>query len=315
MQRTLIIAILAGAVSGVVFIAPVYESFVGMMFINFTHLPLFLAGLGLGTAAVGVAALTGTVIVGATQGVSPLLSFILAIALPAAIAVRQTLLSQSADNGKIVWYPPGRLLVIMVGYGAGVFILIYLFMENGGTGIVETMRALLNDMFSAMAPDMPVDDRLQAASEWAAFIPAALIVSWLITLTINGAIAQGLLRRAGRNIRPSLDFLKTELPMAFVFVLVACGGLWYFTDGASGFFGMTLTIIIALAYLLVGLTVVHQLSRNWPMRSFVLTLFYLMLLFFLGWPGLALVAVLGLADQLFRLRPRFAGSPPDEENE
>ena len=46
MPRTLIIAVLAGATSAVVFVAPMYESVLGMLFINFTHLPLFLAGLG-----------------------------------------------------------------------------------------------------------------------------------------------------------------------------------------------------------------------------------------------------------------------------
>ncbi len=45
-----------------------------------------------------------------------------------------------------------------------------------------------------------------------------------------------------------------------------------------------------------------------------LTVFYL-LLFFLGWPGLALVAAVGLADQFFGLRLRFAGPAPDQEDD
>ena len=315
MPRTLIIAALAGLISGAVFIAPMYQSVLGMLFINFTHLPLFLAGLGLGTAAVGVAALTGTLIVGAAQGVGPLLSFLAAIALPAALAVRQALQWRNASDGSVAWYPTGRLLVVMVCYGAGAFILLYMFMESDGHGMIETMREMLDDMFTVMIPAMGEEERLLASGLWAPYIPAALIVSWLITLTVNGAIAQGLLNRAGRNVRPSFEFIKTELPIGFAFAFVASGALWYFASGVSAFFGQTLTIVIALAYLFVGLAVVHQLSRGWPMRPLMLTLFYLMLLFFLGWPGLALVAAVGLVDQLFRLRPRFAGSAPDEENE
>ena len=71
MPRVMIIAVLAGICSAVVFIAPMYESVLGMLFINFTHLPLFLAGLGLGSTAVGVAALTGTLLVGAAKGLGP----------------------------------------------------------------------------------------------------------------------------------------------------------------------------------------------------------------------------------------------------
>ena len=319
MPRTMIFAVLAGVASGVVFIAPMYESVLGMLFINFTHLPLFLVGLGLGTVAVGVAALTGTVFVGVAHGVGPLLSFLAIIALPTALAVRQALLWRKADDGKVAWYPPGRLLALMVCYGAAAFILLYMVMGNdntgGGIGMIESMRALLDEMFSVMAPNMAGSERLLAADLWAPYIPAALIVSWIITLTINGAFAQKLLKKAGRNVRPTLEYSQTELPLPFVFALVASGALWYFTSGVSAFFGQTLTIIIALAYLFVGLTVVHKLSQGWPMRPFVLTLFYLMLLFLLGWPGLALVAGVGLADQLFQLRPRFAGPAPHEEDE
>ena len=315
MPQTMTIAILAGIVSGVVFIAPMYESVLGMLFVNFTHLPLFLAGLGLGPVAVGVAALTGTVVVGAMHGLGPLLSFLAVIALPTALVVRQALLWRTADDGHVAWYPPGRLLAILVCYGAAAFAMIYMIMGNDGPGMIETLRAMLDDMFTIMLPTMPVDDRLMAADLWAPYIPAALVVSWLITLTINGAFAQVLLKKAGRNVRPTLEYSQTELPLPFAFALVASGALWYFSGGVSAFFGQTLTIIIALAYLFVGLTVVHLVSQGWPMRPLVLTLFYLMLLFFLGWPGLALIAGIGLADQLFRLRPRLAGAAPDEEDE
>lgn len=315
MPQALIIAVLAGVVSGIVFVAPMYESVLGMLFINLTHLPLLLAGLGLGTVAVGVAALTGTVVVGATQGLGPLLSFLAAIALPTALVVRQALLWRTADDGSAAWYPPGRMLTLLVCYGAATFTLLYMVMRSNGPGMIETMGGMLDDMFTVMLPSMPDDERLMAVGQWARYIPAALVVSWLITLTVNAALAQGLLKRTGRNVRPSLDFSRTELPLAFAFALVASGALWYFTDGVSEFFGQTLTIIIALAYLFVGLTVVHQLSRDWPMRPLVLALFYIMLLFFLGWPGIALVAGVGLADQLVGLRSRFAGSAPDKENE
>lgn len=314
MSRSLIIAVFAGVASAVVFIAPMYESVLGMLFINFTHLPLFLAGLSLGTMAVSVAVLTGTLLVGVTTGFVPLLSFLAAIALPAAIIVRQSLLWRTADDGSVSWYPIGSLLTLMVGYGAAAFVLIYMVMGSDGPGMIESLRLMLDEMFGIMVPHMSDDERLMAADLWAPYIPAALVVSWLITLTINGAIAQGLLGKFGHNVRPAIDFSGTELPLGMAFALLACGGLWYFTGGVSAFFGQTLTIIISLAYLFVGLTVVHKLSHALPLRRIMLTGFYLTL-FFIGWPGLALVAATGLADQLIGLRPRIAGPAPNQEED
>ena len=70
-----------------------------------------------------------------------------------------------------------------------------------------------------------------------------------------------------------------------------------------------------LIFLFMGLAVIHHVSRPWPGRSFALTFFYMLLLFLLGMPGFALVAGLGLADQLIGVRQRFVNAPADKEDE
>jgi hypothetical protein len=315
MTKPLIIAILAGAVSGLLFVSLKFESTLGMLFINFTHLPLFLAGFGLGTLAVAVAALTSTVVVGAAFEPYSAIQFAVVYAIPATLIVRQTLLRRPAADGGVVWYPSGRVLGMLVGYGLVTFAIIFVIMSGGEHGLVDVMRAALEETTALFFSALDAEQRLALADQWSTALPGALITSWLITLGINAAIAQGALTRIGKNRRPSLDLGRIELPIGFAFALVASGALWYIADGNAAFVGQTLTIAIATPYLFLGLAVVHQISRPWPGRPFALFLFYLLLLFLLGLPGLVLVAGLGLADQLIGLRRRVAGAAPDEEDE
>ena len=315
MTKPLIIATLAGIASGLLFVAPTFVSALGMLFINFTHLPLFLAGLSLGTMAVAVAGLTSAVVVGATIGPGSALSFAVVYAIPATLIVRQALLRRPAANGGVEWYPVGRVLGMLVGYCLAGFAIIFVAMSGGEEGLVDVMRAALEETLALFLTALDAEQRLALANQWSTALPGALITSWLITLAINAAIAQGVLKRVGSNRRPSLDLGRIELPIGFAFALVASGALWYIADGGAGFVGQTLTIAIATPYLFLGLAVVHQVSRPWPGRLFALFLFYLLLAFLLGIPGLVLVAGLGLADQLIGLRQRFAGATPDEEDE
>lgn len=316
MTKSLIIATLAGAVSGFLFVALIFGSAFGMLFINFTHLPLFLVGLSLGTVAAAVAAITSTVVVGATIGLGSVIPFAVAYAIPATLIVRQALLHRTASaGGGVEWYPAGRVLGMLVCYGLATFAIVFVIMAGGEEGLVDVMRAALEETSALLFSALDAEQQLALVDHWSTALPGALITSWLIMLAVNAALAQGALTRLGRNRRPSLDLGRIELPIGFAFALVASGALWTFADGGAAFVGQTLTIAIATPYLFLGLAVVHQVSRPWPGRRFALLLFYLLLLLLLGLPGLVLVAGLGLTDQLFGLRRRVAGAVPDKENE
>ncbi len=315
MTKPLIIATLAGAVSGMLFVALTFGSAFGMLFINFTHLPLFLVGLSLGTVAVAVAAVTSTAVVGATIGLGSVIPFAVAYAIPATLIVRQALLHRAAADGGVEWYPLGRVLGMLVCYGLATFAIVFVIMAGGEEGLADVMRAALEETSALLFSALDAEQRLALVDHWSPALPGALIASWLVMLAINAALAQGALTRVGKNRRPSLDLGRIELPIGFAFALVASGALWTFADGGAAFVGQTLTIAIATPYLFLGLAVVHQVSRPWPGRRFALFMFYLLLLLLLGLPGIVLVAGLGLTDQLIGLRQRVAGAAPDKEDE
>jgi len=311
----MIIAVVAGLASGSAIIALAYGSKIGMLLVYFTHLPLLLVGLGLGTVAAGVSAAAGGVLVGVTGGVVPLAMFAGVFAAPAVLVTRQALLSRATAGGGLEWYPPGRVLSLLVGYGVLAFFAVYLSMAGREIGLAGELELVMDEVFATFFPDLDDDERSAVVSQWATMLPASLVATWLTIIAINAAIAQKVLVRTGRNRRPSLDLGRIELPLPLAYAMAASGALWLFADGEPAFIGETLTIICASAYLFMGLAVIHHVTRPWPGRAISLTFFYLVLLFVLGLPGFALVAGLGLADQLIGVRQRFVNAPADKEDE
>lgn len=315
MSKPTLIAIVAGVVSGVVFVAPLFGSLLGLLLANFTQLPLFLVGLNLGLSAVSIAAVAGAATVVALGGLVPVATFVVTFAVPAVIVVRQTLLSRTAADGSVEWYPSGGVLAILVCYGLAALAVVMSLVGSPEGGMLDMTRAWIDQGLAQIAPDLPADTRADVAADMSTLFPALLVTSWLLTILANVALAHASLARWGSNRRPSLDLLGVELPLAMAFAFAAGVALWLIGGDILGLIGKTLTVAIAAVYVFQGIALVHHVSRGWPGRTFALTVFYFILLVLLGLPGLALVAALGLADQLIGLRRRFAGAAPGKEDD
>ncbi len=310
MLKEMTIAIAAGAVSGIVYVAPLFGSLLGLLLINFTHLPLFLAGLSMGVTTVAVAAAAGTVVVVAIAGIAGAIPFALAFAVPAVAVVRQTLLWRTTDDGGREWYPPGMALTLLVSYGAAAFVAAAALMAMQAQGIQAVTQGALEANLALVLPSLPAEQRTTTAAEWSAVFPALVVVSWLLTVVVNGAIAQATLARAGRNLRPSPEFSRVVLPDGLALALAVSALLWLTPIESVGYAGKALTIIFAAPYFLQGLAVTHHLSRVWGGRA-ALVAFYVVLSI-LGWSGFALVSGLGFIEQWAGLRRRFAARGPKD---
>ncbi len=315
MLKTIAIAGLAGIVSAVAFSAPLSGSSLGFVLVNVTHLPLFLAGLSLGVVATAIASVAASGAILLFWDVAGAIPYVVAFAIPAVLLVRQALLSRTAADGTLEWYPPGPLLTILTVYGATALVVVALFVSDWPGGLEGLIRASLEEGLSFFLPGVPAESRAATAADWAAVFPAMVVTSWLLTVIVNGALAQAVLARWGRNQRPSLRFSRIEVPDHLAIAVALSALAWLVLDGMLGYIGGMLAIVLAAPYFFQGLAVIHELSRRWVGRVFALLMFYLLLVFLLGWPGLVLVAGLGLAEQWVGLRRRFAGTGPDEEEE
>lgn len=293
MAAYLLIAVVAGFTSVAMLFAGSLGLMLGMVCFVISPLPLFLVGLSQGATAALIAGGVGAV-AGALFNVGFGVNYLAFYMVPITILCRQALLWRHDANGDQVWYPLGRLAAILAGlaaiYTSAIFAGAALFADGVVTELERTLSV------SARLMGVP-DDQVGSFAALAPQVPMNVAVLAMLLLTFNGALAQGLLARFGRNIRPAADIAGLHPPAimlaALAIALAAC-----LLPDTAGILGKTLAAIVAVTYFLAGLGVIHAWVRNWSARGIVLPLTYVAA-FLLIWP--AIIGV-GLWSQIQRLR-------------
>ncbi|MCC7253789.1 DUF2232 domain-containing protein [Hyphomicrobium sp.] len=313
-----------GLVAAVVFAsATTGPLFFRLLLMFVTPLPIALAGLGWGWRAAIVAGGVGTGLILVFGNPAIAAAFALTQAAPIAVLTYLALLSRplsesgvsvTADDASAVeWYPPGRLVIwsaVMAGLMA-----IAMLMVIGGD--LETLRKALADFirttFEAGLPraegQAPLSEaEIASLSEIAlGVLPAASAMSWMGSLLFNLWLAGRVTRASGQLGRPWPDLAAitypTGTPLAFGAMLLATMLTGYAGLAASAFAGG-----LFLAYLLLGLAILHYTTRGQPWRPIALWALYGSLLIVNVWIGIV-IAMLGLAETVLQLRAR-SGAPP-----
>lgn len=308
----------AGLTSAALYLSVVLGSPGAFLLAYLAPLPLFLAGLALGLTALLVAGASAFVIVGLASGSLMAAGIYLGIeVLPVAALVRQALLSRPVMVGEegsgIEWYPLGRLTALLAAMAATVLVIIWLVFAGSEGGLEAAVRTFLNAGLQGMlqAGGAETGEITPAIALMAALFPGIAAASWVVMIAVNGALAQGLASRFGRNLRPSPDMATLELPRALLVALVVAAVVGLVAPGGLGYIGRNLLVVLGMAYLFAGLAVVHGFILKLAARQVLLVVVYVTMVLF-GWPVL-LVMLLGIVDQLFGLRRRFAGPTQGEE--
>ncbi|KZD11952.1 DUF2232 domain-containing protein [Oceanibaculum pacificum] len=311
----------AGLASAALYLSVILGSPGAFLLAYLAPLPLFLAGLGLGLSGVAVAGIVGSLIVFLAGGSFVAGGLYFAIeALPIVILVQRALLSRQGEAGPghagtLEWYPPGLLVTWLVGMAALLVTVAWLALSGSEGGLAGTVERFLSAGLSAMLEtgDAGADmaQRQQTIGTIAALFPGVAAASWIVMLAINGALAQGLLSRFDRNIRPSPRMAETFLPGWMLPALLAAALVGLAMPGGFGYIGRNLMVVLAVAYLFAGLGVIHAFVARMKARQVMMVGIYVTMVLF-GWPVI-LAVVLGVVDQMFGLRRRFAGPAQGEE--
>lgn len=313
-------AVACGLVAALFYLSVLTGSFGSLILVYLVQLPLFGAGLSLGTASAAIAGGTAALATAAAGGLASGSLFLFSEALPVALLVHQTMrrrptgtLADGAgkDAGAGSWSSAGLLTVSLVTLGGVVLIGAALALSSRSEGFQGSVQGFLAGQLGQLFINagLSVQEGSQrgiaAAGIVAPLFPALAVGSWLLMTTINGVLAQGALARFALNRRPAPDMASLTLPRWLVAPLAAAGLLAVLGPGDLGYLGRNLLPVLAVAYVFAGLAVVHAVARRYTAPFFILVPAYALLL--LGWPIL-LLAACGMIDQWFGLRSRFAAA-------
>jgi hypothetical protein len=134
-------------------------------------------------------------------------------------------------------------------------------------------------------------------------LPPTAAVFTTATNMLNLWLAGRIVRISGRLNRPPSDLSTMRFPV-YAPALIGVAFVASFLPGMVGHFGVVVTASMLLAYAILGLAVMHAITRGMKSRPFALGGLYAAVIIF-GWPMLFL-SMLGLADTAFDLRGRVA---------
>ena len=312
--NALLLAICAGLISAVVFASATTGPMLLRLVLFFlTPLSIYLAGLGLGPASAAIAAATATLSVLLVTNPAAATLYGVSVALPAVVMTRLALLSRG-DEPTREWYPIGRIIAA-AALLSGAFAAMMLFAMGGDVELLgKTVRTFVaafvkNELQQLPGAPAVTDAQIdEIAKTTLTLLPWALAILSMLTILINLWLAGRITFASGRLTRPWPDLAMTILPQgaALAFVIALAVSLM---GGILGLVGGGFAAAIAFAFMLLGLAVVHTVTRGSPWRSFVLAVLYSAFVVFFAGVSLALT-LLGLAETAFGFR--FRQGPPSQ---
>jgi len=314
MMQLGMIGVGAGAAAALLFASVTSGSFMSILLFYLAPLPIMIAGLGWSHWAALVAAFTGAVALSVAFGFVFFFAFLAGAGLPAWWLVYLAMLARpgNASDGALEWYPPGRLVVWAAVLAA---IVVAVAIPNFGID-AESFRATLQNALSRMLrPDaegsVMSPERSANLARLVDFlvvaIPPAAAVLATVTNVVNLWLAGRVVGYSGRLTRPWPSLPDMEFPRSVAASLAIALALGFF-GGMVGIAANVVAAALLMAYAVLGLAVLHAITRGVNSRPFILGGVYISVMVF-GWPVLAL-CILGLLETAIELRARVARRRP-----
>jgi len=257
-------------------------------------LPILIAALGWNHIAGLIAAAVATAAITVLSGT--LLIAVPVIAFGSWWLGYCALLARPASNGgagALEWYPPGRLVLWAAVIGT---LIVAAAVPNFGTD-QQSVQAALRKAYEGILRDQSLIDMLVVA------VPPGAAVFSTVTNMFNLWLAARIVKISGRLRRPWPDLANLTLPAASSGLLAAAIAGSFLPD-LFGILSGAFAASLLMAFAMLGLAVLHAITRGSSSRAVVLAAVYAATIV-LGWPLLAL-SLLGLAEAAFNIRNRVA---------
>ena len=311
----------AGAASAVLFASALAGSniLLGVLLHMLAPLPMFLAGFGWGQRSSFIAVVTGAVVVAAAA--KPFAGLIFAVwpGIPVILLCYLAFLNRpEAGSGdgmvseakpNLEWYPVGRIVAWATVLAVGLAII---FTMTRGLDF-DTQRSEMRKVVEQVLKLLPTltKGRTLAAAEINQIaemllyaLPGATAVSWLFGIVLNMWLAGRITLASGRLARPWPDIPAMTYPAVFALGLACALALTFTSMPMLRLASSAMAGGFVFAYGLLGLAVLHYVTRGNTWRGFALAGVYFSLIYLsaIGFVGLA---ILGLTESLFGFRRYF----------
>ena len=310
MVQIFLIGIGAGLASALLFASIASGALISLVLIYLAPLPIMIAGLGWSHWASIIAALVASTGLSMTFTTSSnlFLGFFFGVGVPSWWLCYLALLARpvaTPAGNTLEWYPVGRL-VIWTAILSGLVVVGSLLAMGTSEDVVRgAMRKGFEKILrlpEAQIEVSGVNDLRSRVDALVTIAPPAAAVSitllnlmafWLAGRIVN---ISGRLRRPWPELSAMTFPTKTPNLLAVAMVCVLLAGL-------IGIISSIFAASLVTAYAVLGLAVLHAITRGMNGRGLVLTGVYVMIVFI--WPVLLLFAMLGLADAAFNIRNRI----------
>jgi hypothetical protein len=323
-----VIGVIAGLVSAVLFASASTGTVLGTFVLFFlSPLPIGIAALGWGARAAAIGAGLAAVVLGVGLAPRTGIVHVAAIGLPTAIAAHYLLLNRETGNTDVVtgaplleWYPLGRIIAGVALFAGLLSAISLLAISTDIDGLKQAFRQVIErNMVSGLPSGLPTTktgpggtvapaDVERLTQIVMAIAPVSVAAVWFAFANLNLWLAALVTHKSGRLSRPWSDLTLITLPRVLLPIFAGAVAL-SFTGGMPGLLATSLATAILMGYLLVGLAILHNITRGVGIRSGLLWGVYtlLFLMFLMAAP---LIALLGLAEPLLPIRRRITQSIP-----
>lgn len=318
MNIALLVGLGAGLVSAVLYASAWTGTALGMFVLFFlSPMPVSIAGLGWGWGSGAIAAAVATIAVGMAGGPRSGAVYLLALGAPSAVFSYLALLNRQDQDGHTEWYPIGRLVAWATLFAGMLAAAAILGIASDAASLRTAMQQMLERMLvlDGTGPGgtrMTAEQQAGFAALMTALLPWAMATTWFAVAMLNLWAAGHAVLRSGRLARPWPDLSSISLPpgMALAFAVAVAASLLGEMAGliASGF-----ASAFVFAFMLVGLGLLHRLTRGSAIRPLLLSLVYAGLMFLSPFSSL-LVALVGLAEPFLRRRAPPGQLPPGPQS-
>jgi hypothetical protein len=313
MIQVFLIGVGAGAATALLFASLASGSPLAVVLFYLAPLPILIAALGWSHYAALVAAIAAAASLAALFNVTLFVAFLIGVGLPAWWLGYLALLARPVEGvpGGLEWYPTGHLVVWTAILGAAAVIAGMLYFGTDEASFRASLKSFLERVFRSaerLGADTPVPlppsiDSGRVIDLMVVALPPTAAVFTTATNMLNLWLAGRIVRISGRLNRPPSDLSTMRFPV-YAPALIGVAFVASFLPGMVGHFGVVVTASMLLAYAILGLAVMHAITRGMKSRPFALGGLYAAVIIF-GWPMLFL-SMLGLADTAFDLRGRVA---------